>query len=294
LITSAVAIGGLLFLVWADYLIGIRWGYRGAVMTGLVLIVAFLAGEELRRMFATESKLGPWQVAIAVGLACGVGCAPVGWREYPADCPIGRLGWMAVGYALAAAWTFVLEIARYRRGEKSLDRVQQTLLIVGYLMLFLFIVHLRFALDDAWGIVAILSLLLTVKMSDSFAYLVGKAVGRTKMSPNLSPGKTVEGGVAALVFGCAGAGLALYPLSYWIAGEFAARRVAVWLVFGVAVALAGIVGDLAESLLKRESDHKDSGSMIPGMGGVLDVIDSVVGAAPLVYLLWVGGLVGPG
>jgi phosphatidate cytidylyltransferase len=66
-----------------------------------------------------------------------------------------------------------------------------------------------------------------------------------------------------------------------------------WLVYGIVIAVAGIVGDLSESLLKRDMERKDSSTWIPGLGGVLDVLDSLLIAAPAAYLCWVTGIVGP-
>ena len=67
-----------------------------------------------------------------------------------------------------------------------------------------------------------------------------------------------------------------------------------WLVYALIVAVAGMLGDLAESLLKRDMGSKDAGNQLPGLGGVLDVIDSILFAAPVAYACWVLGLVGPG
>ncbi len=133
-------------------------------------------------------------------------------------------------------------------------------------------------------------------MGDIGAYTVGRLIGRTRLSPTISPGKTVEGAFGAIVFACAGAYISFnvilqllpsrLPLNPGIPGG--------WLVFGLAMAVAGMVGDLAESLLKRDVGVKDSSSWMPGFGGVLDILDSLLLSAPIAWLLWALGVVGVG
>ena len=119
---------------------------------------------------------------------------------------------------------------------------------------------------------ALLALLIVVWLADIGAYFAGRACGRVKLAPRISPGKTWEGvigGLIAVVFVVAAA------------GGFLGLSLAAVLPFCAAVALLSIVGDLTVSMFKRHSGVKDSGSLFPGHGGVLDRIDSVCAAAPL-------------
>jgi phosphatidate cytidylyltransferase len=124
-------------------------------------------------------------------------------------------------------------------------------------------------------------------MGDIGAYTVGRLIGRHKMSPAISPGKTIEGGLGALVFACAGAWASfrwlLPPATPWVADWG-------WLVFGLLMGIGGMVGDLAESLLKRDAGVKDSSTWMPGFGGVLDLLDSLLLTAPLAWLCWINGI----
>jgi phosphatidate cytidylyltransferase len=144
-----------------------------------------------------------------------------------------------------------------------------------------------------WGVTALASLLIIVKMGDTGAYTVGRLIGRHKMTPTLSPGKTIEGAVGALAFSIAASWVVfqwLVPASQ--SGGEASSIWGGWAVYGAILGVVGILGDLAESLLKRDVGVKDSSTWLPGFGGVLDMLDSVLIAAPFAYACWAFRLVG--
>ena len=119
-------------------------------------------------------------------------------------------------------------------------------------------------------------LMAVVISSDVFAYFVGHAIGRHKLAPQVSPGKTVEGAIGGLV----GAAIASAVIATQL---FKGQSVGLVVTIGVLVAIAGIVGDLLESLFKRYVGAKDSGTLFPGHGGALDRMDAFILAAPLLY-----------
>lgn len=133
----------------------------------------------------------------------------------------------------------------------------------------------------------VLFLLAANKASDMAAYATGKLVGRHKMAPHLSPGKTWEGAVGGLVAGTAagGAVLLLTPLR----AEYGAVPVATLLLYAACVTMAAQAGDLVESAFKRWAGAKDSGRFLPEFGGMLDMADSFLISAPVAFLLrlWV-------
>lgn len=138
----------------------------------------------------------------------------------------------------------------------------------------------------AWLMLAILGL---VWISDTAAYFVGRAFGRHKLAPTVSPGKTIEGAVGAIVASVAYAAI----LAAAMPAIGAHVKGLAWVLYaGAAVALCvlGIVGDLFESLAKRHAGVKDSGKLLPGHGGVLDRIDSACAALPVGALFgaWAG------
>jgi phosphatidate cytidylyltransferase len=142
-------------------------------------------------------------------------------------------------------------------------------------MLMLISYRYNSTLDD-FHFVFILAIFLFIWINDTAAYLVGSLLGRHKLIERISPKKTVEGFIGGIVF-CMGAALLFarffpeYPSWFWI-------------LFGLITALFGTIGDLFESLIKRTCNVKDSGHIIPGHGGVLDRIDSLLVAIPAVYL----------
>lgn len=120
---------------------------------------------------------------------------------------------------------------------------------------------------------------------DAGAYFAGRAYGRRKLAPSISPGKTVEGALGALA---AGVGMALGCKAFfdaWRPGLSAELDFVTCGILGLVLAIVGIVGDLVESLLKRDAQVKDTGSLLPGTGGVLDRIDSNLLAIPVMYYL---------
>jgi phosphatidate cytidylyltransferase len=129
------------------------------------------------------------------------------------------------------------------------------------------------------GFWAVIAILFTVFAADTVAFFVGRAIGRHKMAPAISPGKTWEGLVAGLLAGMAASFLILYRDR----DEF--LTIPETLLFGAAVVLAGVFGDLFESAVKRDLGFKDSGRLLGGHGGMLDRIDAVLWAGPAAYFV---------
>jgi phosphatidate cytidylyltransferase len=170
-----------------------------------------------------------------------------------------------------------------KHNDRPLATIACTLLGVLYVpFLFNFITKLVFAWGIETGRLLVLYLVVAVKSSDVGAFLVGSAVGRHKLLARISPGKTWEG--------CTG-GIICSMLASWLFGYASGYQIGVIPVGGVKIVLlgailgfAGIWGDLVESLIKRAAHAKDSGSLIPGIGGILDVLDSLLLAAPALYI----------
>jgi phosphatidate cytidylyltransferase len=147
-------------------------------------------------------------------------------------------------------------------------------------------VAIELGLAPQAGIFFMLFTLAVVVLTDAGAYFAGHAYGKRKLAPRISPGKTVEGGIGGLVAGILG-GVVMKGIFeiYW--PTLAAGLPWMWLpAFGVCVSIAATVGDLLESLLKRDAKRKDAGAVLPGMGGILDRIDSGLLGIPIMYYLF--------
>jgi len=189
-------------------------------------------------------------------------------------------------YALALAC--LTSLGARRPLEKALPEIGIALVSCGYLGMALiglaYVFNLSGPSGDELGRWLVLFCILTVWAGDSAAYVVGSMLGRHKISPMVSPNKTVEGTLANL----AGNFLAVWAVKAWFLEELSMLDVVVLaLVFGV----LGFLGDLIESAWKRGSGIKDSGTIFPGHGGVMDRIDSIFLTAPVfyVYMLYVYG-----
>jgi len=126
----------------------------------------------------------------------------------------------------------------------------------------------------------LLYFILLTKFSDMGAYVVGSLIGKHKMIPRISPGKTWEGFVGAIVVST-GASLVFV---HFFGGHMAGMNTYHAIVLGVILSITAVIGDLIESLFKRECGAKDSGSVLPGIGGILDLLDSLLFNAPIMYL----------
>ena len=186
-------------------------------------------------------------------------------------------GWLGVPFAPLGA-LLLLTFTLWRGADfESVSAAAATLLGAVYLGALGGTIAALRVLDPvgegAWRIVLLLGILV---FSDSFAFFVGHAVGRRRLLPGISPGKSVEGAIGGLVGGVLGA-FAIRHLG--LPGLPALHAAGL----GAAVAAMGIVGDLDESLLKRWAGVKDSGMLFPGHGGMLDRLDSLLFGAPVLY-----------
>ena len=260
LASAAVGLPILLGAVW----FGSFW------FAGIVFVAAAIAVLELTRLsrlwgdnFHPAFPLILTMLMLVPGLSRALGRSPDGSSFF--------LDIAAIVLCPLAGW--VLGSSRKLR---MFDSLPVMILRIGiYLGLSLyFALQIRFLEDGReWTLL----LLLVVFATDTSAYLVGRAIGRTPLAPTISPNKTREGAVAGLVGAVAASVLANNLLGLdAIMWEAAA--------LGVMIGVLGQLGDLAESRLKRKAEVKDSGWLIPGHGGILDRLDSILFALPATHL----------
>ncbi len=290
LFSAAIIVSVMIFLTWLDFYLGKTeiLGRPGLVIAGLMILVSTLAAGELVNMWRTESL----ELKTSVGAFCALimssfAVVPLA-VTFPVDCPIGNFGWPMLGFAMAIGTAFLFEMKFSQLDRAAVERLAFYVLGLGYILLLVgfLAAHRLLERDNLLGIFSIVSLIVTVKLSDAVAYFVGKAFGTKKLAPRLSPGKTIQGGAGAILGGIVGALFMVYVIAPFLYQIEIDKSVGWVLVYGVALTVAGMFGDLAESFLKRTADCKDSSSWFPGLGGVLDVIDSLIAAAPVSFVMW--------
>lgn len=175
----------------------------------------------------------------------------------------------------------VVQIRQYTDENKSsLGPLAVTLFGIIYVALLLNVLQKIRYFPDLQGHWWLMFFIVVSKMSDTGAYCTGQLIGRTKMIPRVSPGKTWEGFAGGIVFSVVAAWLFVHI------ADAPFKNVPLTHLFGLGVVLGvgSVLGDLVESLFKREAGMKDSGSFFPSVGGILDILDSLLFNAPLMYL----------
>jgi phosphatidate cytidylyltransferase len=296
LLSSFVILTIVLSAVALDYQ---QIGPAGIWLAPIFLIVTVLGTEEVISLLRNQ-KLDPLPLptyigSVALALA---GCYWLIAQLLSKTLPIPEqtfTNWSLLALALGVILAFGGEMARFKRaGEGSIVNAALAIFAMVYVGgLMSFLARLRLEADTDRGLFAFLSVPIIVKLADTGAYATGRMFGRNKMTPLLSPGKTWEGALGGVFFGCLGSWLAFtYLLPAMSRSSVAPPHLIAVLAYGLALTAAGMHGDLAESLLKRDMQRKDSSTWLPGLGGVLDIIDSVLIAAPVAYLFWQMGWVG--
>lgn len=192
---------------------------------------------------------------------------------------------LILGFGLL--WTVLAQMFRYAT-ESFFANVGSTLFGMIYLGISLHLLQQLALLEGPEsvyrGTQLVLLFLAAVKLGDVGAYFGGRAFGRHKMSPRISPGKTWEG----FAFSFVGAVGGTYLFAWFLALTCAHQPFDAWwkpLVWALVLGPLGVAGDLAESAMKRDAAVKDSGASVPGFGGFLDILDALILAAPIAYLL---------
>jgi phosphatidate cytidylyltransferase len=203
--------------------------------------------------------------------------------------PVSALSWPLMTYVAVVMAAFVVRSVQFPEPGSTMATIAGTVLVVAYVgLLGSFIIQLRWFEGPYHGVLPIVFLIATAKGADTGAFTAGRLAGRHKLWPRLSPNKTIEGALGGLVAGVAAALIVAalarlvlrVPTLDWPAAAG----------FGVVVGLVAQLGDLMESMIKRDCARKDASDAVPGFGGVLDVLDSLLFAAPVAfgYWLWLG------
>ena len=266
-------------LVLLALLLPALWSASPWPFQGLTLVLVAAAGWEWARLSGL-AHVGAVLCGAALALACAA-AAFIGWaRPAPALAWIWAVAAWAVGGALALA-----------QGPAGWLRIPAPLRL-GFGLVALWVAWLAIVQAHAIGVVFLLSVFALVWMADIAAYAGGRAFGRRKLAPSISPGKSWEGALSGLLGVLLLAAVAVWLDHRWIGaapdlfGRLDAGFGPVGLVLAlVALVAFGVLGDLFESLAKRAAGVKDSSQLLPGHGGVLDRIDALLPVFPLAMAL---------
>lgn len=260
------------------------------LLLGGVFLVTILTfnGFLFMALAAAACGAGAWELSTALRLR--------GWYVPRVPAVVGSILIMPATYFGGQEWQWLTSIGivaalvlwrtvhlLWERREAPIQRLQHTLrdyaaatLVVVYLPLTcsFAVLLLRRPDDGQWWV---LTFVLTVAMIDTFGYLVGRKLGRHKLAPGVSPKKTIEGLLASITGGLAAA---IASAIFWLHIDW-------WwgVIIAAALTLSAVFGDLAESMIKRDLGVKDMSSLLPGHGGVMDRLDSILPSALVTYLL---------
>ena len=303
LIGAAALILPVIGLLWLDE--HLNFDRPGIWFTLLALIVTNSCVWELSSLLQTQTqvqsaaasvKLNVGAILFATIAAMVVGSAFKFMPNPKPDCPLGNWGWPMLGLATATAIIILVEMRQFQAGCGATERIARSLMVIYYVVVpYFFIFHLRMSSPDLGGVLKFVSIVFIAKWADAGAYFAGRFLGKHKMAPILSPKKTIEGGIGGLLAAIVAAIVYVRWMMPWFLPNSAtdgSSNGSLLMIagFGIAVGIAGVIGDLSISLFKRDAGEKDSASLLPGLGGFLDVMDSVLWAAPVGYLFWISDL----
>jgi len=258
--------------------------YRGwLVMVPLFLIVVFLGREATIIFLALVALVAFKEFARGTGLyldwgmsaTVAAGMLAVSAAVYVEDPTYHRLGWLGTFLAMpvyVVALILIVPIVRDRtRGQLQ----SMALATIGFVYIGWMFAHLSYLVNspDAYGY--LMFLVLAVEINDIAAYVSGKLFGRRALRPNISPRKTVAGALGGLVVSLALPFACRFALPHFTNAEL--------VLTGMIVGIGGQLGDLSISVIKRDLGVKDMGALIPGHGGILDRVDSLIFVAPLFF-----------
>ena len=242
----------------------------------VAIIVAAVVGSETREMAIGGVASRPIRVSAMVSgaIVAGMGAFAAALGHLEVEAAIADRTAIAIGFI---ALIFLVEMVVTSRFP-LIDKTRRNLILSYGAFVVIAVTMLPFVVSLDQGIQLLAFVLLVVFATDTGAYFVGRAFGKRKMAPRISPGKTWEG----FVGGIAAALIASWALSNLLSLDYTFTRI---LIMGVSIAVIGVVGDLGESWIKRLSGVKDSGGIIPGHGGIMDRLDALAPNFVFVYFI---------
>lgn len=270
-------------VLWTGILAAMFSGHRVISEGVFVLLIAFLAMAGLVEFYGLAQKRGLacFKVTGVIGgvlLMCVTFAQLHGWlgrHDSPA-----RVNDFETTFLILFVLGLSIRQLFAKLNPDGLSAISVTMFGLLYVPWLLNFIQKIFFFQGVEGKYFLLYFIVITKFSDMGAYVVGSLIGRHKMIPRISPGKTWEGFVGAIVVSTG----ASVVFVHYLADHMYGMNIYHAIVLGVILSFTAVIGDLIESLFKRECGAKDSGSVLPGIGGILDLLDSLLFNAPIMYL----------
>jgi phosphatidate cytidylyltransferase len=285
LLVSAILVPSLIGLFYADQ----TTGRAASLLLIFCCLVAVRNSWELTDLLRVRNLNPSFPVTAALSLlVIASAWAHTRFAAGTQQPALASLGWITAAMTLGFLVLLAYQAWQYQEPGKSMESLGANLLTLMYAGVLLAVTaQLRWFPRHETGYFALASMIICVKSGDTFAYAFGRLWGRRKMAPKLSPGKTGMGLVGAIFGSLLGAWLWLTFAGPLFSAAPKAAALHVVLAYGFTVGMAGLIGDLCESLIKRDVQKKDSAALMPGFGGLLDLVDSPLFAGPVALAWWI-------
>lgn len=169
--------------------------------------------------------------------------------------------------------------------KEKFDTLSKYVYTIGYVILpFIIITKIPFSYNE-YKPKIIISIFILIWTNDTFAYIVGKSIGKHKLIEKISPKKTIEGFIGGILFSII-SGILISKFYFQPRPNYLNTSLLIWIISAIIISIFSTLGDLIESKFKRIAGVKDSGNLMPGHGGILDRLDSIIFVAPFVYLFY--------
>ncbi len=230
------------------------------VLFGIFLLIAVIEFCQLVHLQKTTP------LAIAVAGYCLAALWPISITT----------GWLLLAAALVVSVKCMMFL--FGPGMRPIDATEKYVYLIGYIILPMVLTTKIPCMGAVYNPLVIIGIFILIWANDTFAFVVGKTIGKHKLLERISPKKTIEGFLGGLIFALIFAVL--------IAKYLIFEPVLLWVGISLIVSIFGTIGDLTQSKFKRIAGVKDSGKIMPGHGGILDRLDSIIFVAPFVFLLY--------
>ena len=268
-----------------------RLGPSAPILFIVANLLAIRGSWEMANLLKTRS----FEPRLMLVTSCNVfvvsSCWWIPWyyHETPELIPTGvyLLGSNMLAFAISVLVLFFVAAMKFREPGKSMETLSSEVLILVYVGLLLSMTtQLKWVAGAEADYLILGSLIIATKGGDVGAYFIGRMLGHKKLIPHLSPAKTWWGARGALLMSAFFSVLWLRYMPPLFETGWPACPLSWSILYGIIIGIVGIIGDLCESLIKRDVGKKDAAALMPGFGGLLDILDSILYAGPVAFLLW--------